>query len=304
MIQDCLTNKSLDDFTTYKIGGKADKVFLPETKAELIDTIKTEDNNTLILGCGSNVLISSNGYNGSIIITKNLNTISLTGNNKVYAEAGAFSPKVSQFCLRNHLSGVEFLSCIPGTIGGAICMNSSAGEQSIENIIDSAEVFNRETNELEIWTKDQFNFEYRKSKIDGKKHFVISAILSLTIMNPELISERMNKHLDFRKTKQPKGFNAGSVFKNPDNNLGLSAGYLLDQAGVKGWQEGDAYVSKLHANFIINNGNATSANISKLILRMHNAVKEKTGFKLHPEIKYIGKTSKEEEEIWKNLLAQ
>src|SRR3989339_357395 len=109
MIQDCLTNKSLCDFTTYQIGGRADKVFLPETKAELIDIIKRENNNLLVLGCGSNVLISSQGYEGSIIVTKNLNNIDLIGTNIVKAEAGVFSPRLSQFCLNNDLSGVEFL---------------------------------------------------------------------------------------------------------------------------------------------------------------------------------------------------
>ena len=135
MIQDCLTNKSLSDFTTYQIGGRADKVFLPETKAELIDIIKRENNNLLILGCGSNVLISSQGYEGSIIVTKNLNNFDLIGSNSVEADAGVFSPRLSQLCLNNDLSGVEFLSGIPGSVGGAICMNSSANGQCIENVI-------------------------------------------------------------------------------------------------------------------------------------------------------------------------
>ncbi|MGD9580852.1 MAG: UDP-N-acetylmuramate dehydrogenase [Vampirovibrionia bacterium] len=303
MIQNCLTNKSLSDFTTYKIGGKADKVFLPETKAELIDIIQQEKDNLLILGYGSNILVSSQGYAGCIILTRDLNKISMIDDNTIYAEAGAFSPKFAKFCLDNNLTGGEFLAGIPGSIGGAVCMNSSANSQKIEDIIISAEVYNINTNEIEIWQKEKFNFKYRESSINSEENFIISAKFKLNPANKETILSRMNENLMFRKNKQPSGNNAGSVFKNPENTENLSAGYLLDQASVKGWNENDACVSSLHANFIINNNNASSLDISRLINRMQKAVKDQSGYTLNPEIKFIGIKTEEEELIWKNLQA-
>lgn len=298
-----IENLDLSSYTTFKIGGRADKAYLPKSRDDLfkiIESIDFEKERPIILGAGSNLLVSSNGYRGTVIITKDMNNLSLINPITIEAESGVCSPFLAKFCLKNNLTGLEFLIGIPGTLGGALFMNSSANNQCVSDTLESLEVINIDTKELKSYKKDNLGFSYRKSLIDNKKELIISAIFSLKKANTELVQNKMNEVINFRKTKQPKGFNAGSIFKNPSKDT--SAGYLLDKSCTKGWNEGDAQVTQLHANFINNLGNATSLDVSRLMLRMKDAVKDKTGYVIYPEIKYVGEPTKEEEIIWKNLI--
>jgi UDP-N-acetylmuramate dehydrogenase len=298
----CLKNESLAKYTTFKIGGTAKEVYLPESLYELIDLLKSIDfTNTrpLLLGGGSNVLVSSEGYDGPVIITKNLNKLSLI-KNTLNCECGARLPKLALFCSENNLSGFEFLIGIPGSLGGAVFMNCSAHGQSISEKLIEVEVFDIALGQCLILKKEDITFHYRKSTIDPEKQIVLSAKFALEPDSRENIQQRISEFQIFRNTRQPKGFNAGSMFKNPEEP-NISSGYLLDKIGAKGWKIGGAEVSKLHANFVNNIQNATSVDVSKLLLRMKQEVYARTGYILHPEIIYVGKPTKEEESIWKIL---
>ena len=298
-----IENLDLANYTTFKIGGKADKAYFPENSDDLFDIINTIDfkkDRPLFLGAGSNLLVSSNGYRGTVIITKNMDKIKLINPTTIEAESGVSSPSLTKFCLKNNLTGLEFLIGIPGTIGGALFMNSSANNQCISDNLEILKVINFDTKQLKSYIKEDLRFSYRKLLIDNKKELIISATFKLKEANTELIQQKIDEIINFRKTKQPKGFNAGSIFKNPSKDL--SAGLLLDKSCTKGWTEGDAQVTQLHANFINNLGKATSTDVSRLMLRMKNAVKDKTGYIIQPEIKFVGEPTKEEEIIWKNLI--
>lgn len=302
-----LENESLSKFCTFGIGGKADKIFLPNSKEELFEiynNLDPEKDKPIIIGGGSNILFSSQGYRGTIIITTNLKNVYLEDNETIVAESGLRSPALATFCLNNDLSGLEFLAGIPGTAGGAVFMNCSANGQSISQALLDAEVFNTQTKKINYLTSQELGLEYRKSRIDPRNQIVLSARFKLKKAEQFIIKEKMDFNLNFRKSKQPRGKNAGSIFKNPGNKSATSAGYLLDTAGAKGWCEGRAEVSIQHANFINNIDNATSLDVSRLMLRMHNEVKEKFNYNLYPEIKYIGEPTEEEVRIWKILTVQ
>lgn len=298
-----MKNELLASLSTFKIGGNADNLVIPKFKEELIETLKAIDihkDNYIILGSASNVLISSQGFRGTVIITKDLNKISLDDDTILMAESGVKLPRLAGFCKENHLSGMEFLIAIPGSVGGAVYMNCSAHNQWISDTIIDAEIFDMRTKRSVTKTKEDLELTYRHSAIDPDLDVVVSARFKLNKSTPNSIDEKITTITEYRKARQPKGFNAGSIFKNPDTKV--SAGYLLDSVGAKGWQEGGAEVTTIHANFINNIDNATSLDVSRLMLRMHNEVKAKTGYKLYPEIKYVGEPTEEEEKIWKILL--
>ncbi|MEW5821530.1 MAG: UDP-N-acetylmuramate dehydrogenase [Cyanobacteriota bacterium] len=300
-------NEIIDKYTTFRIGGKAKRLYIPYSKNDLLEIVRSlnyQEDNPIILGWGSNVLVSSKGYEGTVIVTKNLNKVEHIEKNVVYADAGITSPKLSKFCLEKCLSGLEFLIGIPGTLGGAIYMNSSANGQCIKDAIVEAEILDVNLKVIKVFNKDELGLSYRKSGINPKKQYIVSAKFALTELDSITIKEKMDNNLNFRKLKQPRGLNAGSIFKNPEDNSGVAAGYLLDKVGAKGMKEGGAIVSEIHANFIENFNNATSLDVSRLMLRMHKEVFEKTGYKLYPEIEFIGEQTEEEEKIWKILKAQ
>lgn len=299
-----LDNEPLQKYTTFKVGGLADRVFLPGSKAdikEIIDNINDRLSKTTVIGGGSNVLISSKGIRGNVILTKHLNMLTLEDNETILAGAGTKLPELAQFCLNNSLTGLEFMAGIPGTVGGAVKMNCSANGQVVSDTLIDIEVLDIADGTFKTINSTDLNLGYRQSSINPKEQIIISARFKLKNTDKESIKALMEKNLNFRKSKQPKGFNSGSAFKNPNN---VSSGQLLDQSGAKALQEGDAVVSQLHANFITNINSATSIDISRLMLRMRNAVLDKTGYKIYPEIQYIGEPTKEEEKIWKILKDQ
>ena len=283
----------IKNLTTFKIGGKVKTLYIPEKVEELTELLRTLDN-YIVLGSCSDILFSSNGYSGNVIITTGLKNFEIRGT-RVYAECGVKDPLISQKVSEASLSGLEFLIGLPGTIGGAVYMNAGAHGQCIADVFVSACLFDKETKEVVFKQKSEMDFSYRHSILHEGRYVLLSAEFELAKQPVENIKELMERNLTFRKTIQPSlaNPNAGSVFKNPEND---SAGRLLDKAGVKSFDFPTVKIWDKHANFIINKGNATSEDVLELMVKMYKAVKNMYTIELTPEVIFIGdKTEKEEE---------
>ncbi len=284
--------------STFRIGGRVKKVAFPETVEELIELLNKNEYD-IVLGNCSNVLFSSDYIDKSIIITKNVNKFSFNDKN-IHVECGVKGPIISKECKKKNLSGFEFLIGFPGSFGGMICMNASAHNQYISDTFVSARVFDLNTKEIKTITKKEMEFSYRKSKISNSEYIVLDAEFELKEGIPEQIEEIMKRNIEFRKQHQPSLSygNAGSIFKNPEND---SAGRLLDLCKMKGEKSGGAKVFENHANFILNYNNATSEDVITLMYKMYSKVKEKYTIELKPEIKYIGNTGTKEYKLWETM---
>ena len=286
-------NFEIKPLTTYKIGGKVSKLYLPETLEEFTGLLRELDN-YIVLGSCSNVIFSSNGYSGNVILTTEMKNYEIKGT-RVYADCGVKDPLLSQKVSELSLSGLEFLIGLPGTIGGAVYMNAGAHGQCIADVLVSCCLFDRVTKEIVFKQKAEMEFSYRHSILDSGRFIVLSAEFELKKAPLEEIKELMDRNLNFRKTIQPSlaNPNAGSVFKNPEND---SAGRLLEKAGAKTFDMDRVKVWDKHANFIVNKGEATSEDVLELMVKMYNAVKQMYTIELTPEQIFIGdKTEKEEE---------
>lgn len=295
---ECRENCDIKQMTTFKVGGKVDKVYFPQTQAEfvyLLGSLKKY----IVLGNCSNVLISSKGYRGNIILTTNMKDFHINGNS-VTAECGVKGPLLAQQTADAGLSGFEFMIGFPGTIGGEVCMNASAHGQSISDRLTRCCLYDVEKKEIIYKEKPELDFGYRKSALQSGKYILLGAEFELVKGNKDEIKELMERNLNSRKEIQPSLThpNAGSVFKNPEND---SAGRLLDKAGSKDLKTENAEVWQNHANFIVNKGSATSLDILNLMLKMYTVVKDKFTIELTPEIIYLGEMTKEEEKICKIL---
>ncbi|MBR6127145.1 UDP-N-acetylmuramate dehydrogenase [bacterium] len=288
----------IKNYTTYKIGGKVKRIYMPESQAEFTELLR-DLKNYIVLGNCSNVIISSKGYSGNIILTTELKEFEIRGT-KVFASCGVKGPLLAQKTSDAGLSGFEFMIGFPGTVGGNICMNAGAHGQSICDNITSCCVFNKKTKEIEYKTKEEMDFSYRHSLLQEGGYVLLYAEFDLKKSPVEEIKSLIERNLEFRKSIQPSLStpNAGSVFKNPEND---SAGRLLDKAGVKEFASDNVKVWNNHANFIINMGEATSEDVLELMARMQNAVKEKFTITLTPEVIFIGDKTKKEEELWNML---
>ncbi len=293
-------NYEIKNHTSFKIGGIVKKVYFPETQSEFTELLRELDD-YIVLGSCSNVLISSEGYNGNIILTTELKQYEIRGI-KVFVSAGVKGPLIAQKTAEASLSGFEFMIGFPGSIGGDIYMNAGAHGQSISDKLVSCCVFNKKTKEIEYKQKDEMNFSYRNSLLQNGDYILLHAEFDLQKMPKEDIDNLIQRNLEFRKSIQPslKYPNAGSVFKNPEND---SAGRLLDKSGVKNFDFEKVKVWDTHANFIVNKGDAKSIDVLNLMVKMYNAVKDTYTIKLKPEILYIGEKTGKEEELW-NILYQ
>lgn len=299
MDYEVIENYELKTHTTFKIGGGAKRAFFPQTVEAFAQLLKELDN-PVVLGGGSNVLISSEGIDGDVILTSKLNAFSIE-NNKIYAQCGVKVPMLSREAENKALSGMEFMIGFPGSVGGAVYMNASAHSQAISDTFLTCRVFDTEKKEIIELNKEEMRFGYRSSVMQEKPYILLDARFELRPEKKEEITAIMQRNLEFRKGKQPSLVmpNAGSIFKNPPND---SAGRLLEKAGVKGMKQGGAQVWLGHANFIVNEHGATSNDVLNLMNKMYNMVKEKYTIELVPEVKYIGKTGKEEVELWNTML--
>jgi len=287
-------NFEIKNLTTFKIGGSVRKLFLPKTQQELVYLLQSLENYVLLGNC-SNILFSSNGYDGNVILTTGLKYYEIRGN-YVIAECGVKGPLLSQKTAESNLSGFEFMIGFPGTIGGEIFMNASAHGQAISDNLIRCCLFDKISKQVVYKEKQDMNFGYRSSMLQNGNYILLGAEFELKRGNKEDINILMKRNLDSRKEVQPNltNPNAGSIFKNPEND---SAGRLLEKAGCKLLYNNYAKVWDKHANFIVNSGNATSDDILDLMLKMYTSVKEMFTIELTPEIVFIGDKSKKEEEI-------
>jgi len=283
----CFMNESLKKHTTYGIGGPADLMIFPKSKQDLIKVIEIINENKIqltILGSGSNVLVSDNGIRGAVISLKNSLKQIEVDDNILYAECGTMLGKIVKHAVKNNLIGLENLNGVPGTLGGALIMNAGAwGGEISENLIH-VEVINSKSEIQKIQKKD-LNFSYRQSSFN-KDDILLSAKFNLKKADKDIIKENFIEAQSGRKKSQPLNMrSAGSLFKNPKNN---SAGKLLDDAGLKGFSVGDAKISEKHANFFINDGDASSRDMLMLIKKAHKVVKDKFNVNLSLEVKLMG----------------
>ena len=288
----CFMNESLKKHTTYGIGGPADLMIFPKSKQDLIKVIEIINENKIqltILGSGSNVLVSDNGIRGAVISLKNSLKQIEVDDNILYAECGTMLGKIVKHAVKNNLIGLENLNGVPGTLGGALIMNAGAwGGEISENLIH-VEVINSKSEIQKIQKKD-LNFSYRQSSFN-KDDILLSAKFNLKKADKDIIKENFIEAQSGRKKSQPLNKrSAGSLFKNPKNN---SAGKLLDEAGLKGFSIGDAKISEKHANFFINDGDASSRDMLMLIKKAHKEVKDKFNVNLSLEVKLMGFNEKE-----------
>lgn len=293
-------------FTTLKIGGEAESFYQPtgvDELAGLVEMLTERGEPWFVLGGGSNLLISSSGYEGAVIRTAQITSIERIDANVLEAGAGARLPHLARQAAQMGLAGLEFAVGIPGTVGGAVIMNAGAHGSAMENVIESVQVFDSTERKIVELSAADLEFKYRRCALDPAKHVVLSAKLRLKAERPDEIEGRIKHNEEYRWRTQPLGWpNAGSTFKNPEPARG--AGLLLDQAGAKLLKEGSAAVSAVHANFVINMGGATSQEVALLMRRMQECVFDKFQVELYPEWKTLGRFSKEEEMVWTPSFSQ
>lgn len=280
-------NEPLSKHTTYGIGGPAEIMVFPENKTDLIQIIRTArkmNQPVSILGSGSNILISDNGIKGVVISLKNTLKLIEIENQKLYAECGSMLGRIVKQAVKHNLIGLENLNGVPGTLGGALVMNAGAwGGEISENLVQ-VELID-EDGKLRYLQKNEINFSYRQSSFN-KKDILLSAEFLLKKADKEIINKNFVEAQTGRKSTQPLNKrSAGSLFKNPK---GHSAGKLIDEAGLKGFSIGQAKISDKHANFFINEGNASSRDMLQLIKKAHQTVKEKFNINLELEVKLMG----------------
>ena len=295
---ECRENYEIKIHTTFKIGGTINKVWFPKNQQELVFLLKNLKD-FIILGNCSNVLISSNGYKGNIILTTKMNHYEISGT-KILADCGVKGPLLSQKACDASLTGFEFMIGFPGTIGGEIYMNASCHGQCISDNLIRCCLFDKKKKEVVYKEKSEMGFDYRKSMLQEGQFILLGAEFELKKAPQEEIKALLERNLNFRKDVQPTLVypNAGSVFKNPEND---SAGRLLDKAGIKGLDLEKVRVWDKHANFIVNKGGATSEDVLEIMVKMFTEVKEKYRIELTPEIIFIGDKTKKEEELCKIL---
>lgn len=290
----------LAKFSTMKLGGQADRLCQPGNKDELVklvNSLNEKGEPWSVVGGGSNLLISSKGVEGTVIRTAFLKDIETIGENLIEASAGARLPHLAKYAASMGLSGLEFAVGIPGTVGGAVVMNAGAHGSCIANIFESALVYDSDLDDLITLNKDDLGFVYRNCKLDPSKQVVVSAKFRLEPGVAEDIASKTQANEDYRWKTQPIGWpNLGSTFKNPLPDK--SAGYLLDNSGAKNMQVGQAAVSSLHANFVVNLGGATSKEVTSLLKEMQELVLKTHQIDLNPEWKTLGEFTDEELLVW------
>ena len=283
-------NYSLKNHTWLNIGGKAKIFFIPETLSELREFLlylKNENNDLFIIGAGSNLLISDNVQNRIFIkLGKNFNKISLTKNNVVIAGCSILDKNVSNFACEHSLSGLEFLSCIPGSIGGGIRMNSGCFGTEFKDVLLSVQVMDFSGRVYTINSKN-INFEYRQTNLP-KNLIFLSASFKTNKKDKKEIEEKIYKFKEKKESSQPlRVKTGGSTFKNPKNHLEKKVWQIIKENVDNQISFGDAKISEKHSNFFININNASFKDMHDLINFVKKKVKEKTGISLQLELEIV-----------------
>lgn len=285
-----LHNEPLAKYTSWRVGGPAERMYIPEDKADLIDFIAglPEHESVHWIGLGSNLLVRDGGIRGTVINTRNrLKNMYLMDSDRVYVEAGVPCAHVARFCSDLGLTGAEFLAGIPGTMGGALKMNAGAFGGETWSIVASVEMINAHGHVTERG-KHEFEVAYRSVK-GLEAEWFLSAQLKLQKGNSEASQQHIKALLEKRNATQPTNKpTCGSVFKNPPGDY---AARLIEACGLKGYQIGGAVVSEKHANFIENQGHATASDIETLIEHIQQQVRKQFGVDLQTEVCRAGENA-------------
>lgn len=281
-------NADMSKYTTFKIGGPANLLVEPnsvDALSEILKACKAEGEKPIVLGNGSNVLVQDKGIDGVVIVMGDaFSKIEYAGNDLVKVQAGAKLISLCRFCLEYSLGGLEFATGIPGTVGGAAFMNAGAYGGEMKDVIWVVNHMDLDGNRGSF-QGSQLEFSYRHSAYVDSDLIITSVIFHLEQDNAEGIKNSMDDVQRRRKAKQPLEYpSAGSTFKRPE---GYFAAALIDECGMKGYTVGGAQVSDKHAGFVINVGNATSADVLQLMSDVQKKVKEEKGVDLEPEVRII-----------------
>lgn len=289
-LENCIKSEAMSRHTTFRIGGDADLYLIPQNVEQLMKLVKLfkeHDEKYYIIGNGSNILVGDKGIRGAVIeIGKSIGGLSVDEDGcTIKAEAGVLLSKLAAFASKNGLSGLEFASGIPGSLGGAVYMNAGAYGGEMKDIIREVE-FLDETGELQTISGDDCDFAYRHSCFTDSEKIILSAKLKLVTDNPEKIRQRVSELTEKRISKQPVDkASAGSTFKRPE---GYFAAALIEECGLKGYSSGGAAVSEKHSGFVVNNGGATAKDVCDVIKHVQQVVKDKKGVTLETEVKFLG----------------
>ena len=280
----------MKEYTSFKAGGNAEALVTVETADQLQQVLADVHGAgvpSMLLGNGSNTLFKDSGYGGVVIkLGESFAACEHLGGGLVTAGASVLMSVLAKYLLRQSLSGFEFASGIPGSLGGAVFMNAGAYGGEIKDILVSATAVSRDGSEIREFTAEELQLSYRHSLLEENGYIVISAKLQLQPGVQEEIQAKMRELMEKRNSKQPVQYpSAGSTFKRPE---GYFAGKLIEDAGLKGVSVGGAQVSVLHSGFVINTGGATATDILDLMSLVQNTVYDKFGVKLEPEVRIIG----------------
>jgi UDP-N-acetylmuramate dehydrogenase len=279
---------SLAEYNSWRVGGPADILYIPADADDISSFMQQlpQDMPLIWLGLGSNVLVRDGGVDGAVLITQGaLNGIAQTDSESVRAEAGVSCAQIARYTARLGLRGLEFMAGIPGTVGGALFMNAGCYGGETWQYVHQIETIDRQ-GQRRIRPASDYQVSYRH--VEGPQNeWFVAGHFKLQLGDKKLALNSIRELLEKRNAAQPTGLpNCGSTFRNP---LNYSAGQLIEAAGLKGFRVGGAYVSEKHANFLINDGNATAADIETLIHAIAAKVEQQHGVLLHPEVCIIGK---------------
>ena len=287
-------NVNLSRFSWFNLGGPAEYLFKPENESQLIEFFKENKNEKLkitILGAGSNTLIRDKGIKGVVIkLGPKFSEIKLIDKDTIEVGAATLDRKVSNFAKENGIGNFEFLSCIPGSIGGAVVMNSGCYGDDISKILQSITVIEKNSCKKKVIKHNEIKFFYRGTSLSDEL-IITSVKLKGVVQFKKDIEEKQKRYIEKKKLSQPSQIKTcGSTFKNILNKK--KAWELIKETGCDNYKVGDAVISKKHCNFFVNNGNAKSSDIESLINKVKQTVNEKTGVNLELEIKIIGEKEK------------
>lgn len=286
---DLRTDEKMSSHTSFRVGGPADAFITPRNDEQIVECIKVlrnEKEKYFIMGNGTNLLVSDEGYRGCVIqLYKNYGEVTVFGNN-ITAKAGAPLMRICNEAAKHNLSGLEFACGIPGTLGGAVTMNAGAYGAEMVKVVRIVRVLDLKYMMKSEYAASEMNFSYRHSLVKEEPLIVLEVDMELMKGDEEVIRRRMDELKEQRAQKQPVDVpSAGSTFKRPDGHY---AGKLIEDAGLKGKRLGGAQISDKHAGFIINAGNASAKDILKLMIETQKTVFERFHVKLEPEICFLG----------------
>ena len=283
------TNEPMARHTSFRVGGPADRFVIPESETELREAVldcKKSGQPWYMIGNGSNLLVGDKGFRGTIISTERLTELEVYKNeNSIIAGAGVMLSKLANTAAREELTGLEFAAGIPGTVGGAVMMNAGAYGSEMKNVLLWADVMDQDGN-VKLMKNEELELGYRTSCLERLGLFTVRAAFKLTPGDPEVIRSQMEELARKRKEKQPLEYpSAGSTFKRP---AGFFVGQLVQEAGLRGYRVGGAQVSEKHTGFVVNAGDATAADVRRLIADVQERVRASAGVDLEPEVRMWG----------------